>query len=144
MLLPVSFQVSVHLLSALIVSLIHHTKCIAILQAASEFINRKGLAIIVKEALRENVLASTQVLIAQVLHLFARSHFEELVDAKFISAIGRMLAHKTKRGADERQLDVDVQHAALMLVLRVQGLGRPRQVQPLHLLASSVLCVSAQ
>lgn len=109
------------------------------LQAASEFIKKQGLAIIIKESLRENVLASTQVLIAQILHLFARTHFEELVDANFISAIGRMLSHKTKRGADERHLDVDVQHAALMLVLRVQGLGHTRQVH-LHLLHVSVCC----
>ena len=31
---------------------------------------------------------------------------------------------------------VDVQHAALMLILRVQGLGRPRQVGILQLLES--------
>ena len=102
------------------------------LQAAAEFVKKQGLAIVVKEALRENVLASTQVLVSQILYLFARSHFEELVDAKFTSAIGRMLSHKTKRGADERQLDVDVHHAGLMLVLRVQGLGHPRQVHLLH------------
>jgi hypothetical protein len=107
------------------------------LQAAAEFVKKQGLVIIVKEALRENVLASTQILISQILHLFARSHFEELVDAKLVSAIGRMLSHKTKRGADERHLDVDVQHAALSLVLRVQGLGRPRQV---HLPERSPCC----
>ena len=110
------------------------------LQAAAEFVKREGLAIIVKESLREHVLASTQVLVSQILHLFARSHFEELIDAKFTSAIGRMLSHKTKRGADQRHLDVDVQHAGLMLVLRVQGLGHPRQVH-LHHLSYSACCI---
>jgi hypothetical protein len=83
------------------------------------------------------VLASTQILISQILYLFARTHFSELIDAQFVSAIGRMLSHKTKRGADERHLDVDVQHAALMLVLRVQGLGHSRQAR-LPLLSSRI------
>lgn len=118
-------------------------EAVVVLQAAAEFVKKQGLAIIVEEALRENVLASTQVLLSQILHLFARSHFEELIEAKFTSALGRMLSHKTKRGTDERQLDVDVQHASLMLVLRVQGLGHPRQVRPCNprCSACSTLCL---
>jgi hypothetical protein len=98
------------------------------MQAAADFLKNRGLTVIIKESLREDVLASTQVFVCQILHLFAQTHFEELFEAKLVHAIGHMLSHKTKRGADERHLDVHVQHGALQLVLRVHGLGRPRQV----------------
>ena len=74
-------------------------------------------------------MSSTQVLLTQILHLFARSHFEELLNARFVCAIGCLLSHQTRLKGDERSMDEDVQHAALMLVLQVYDLGTPAQVR---------------
>eukprot|EP00892_Ulva_mutabilis_P011928 jgi/Ulvmu1/9107/UM005_0202.1 len=95
--------------------------------AAAPFLKHGGLAIILREALRRDPLASTQVLVCAILLLFASSHADDLFAGKLVNAVGHMLSHKTKRGADERHLDLDVHEAALALVLRVAGLGYPHQ-----------------
>lgn len=107
----------------------YHVRCVW-LQVAAAFVERRGLVVIVQECLRGSVTSSTLLLLARILHLFARSHFVELLDAQLVPAIGRMLSHQTRFTGDERHLDVEVQHAALMLVLRVLDLGSPEQVCP--------------
>lgn len=98
--------------------------------AAGPFLKYQGLSTILREALRRDPLASTQVLLCAILLLFAGTHAEDLFAGKLVNAVGHMLSHKTKRGADERQLDLDVHEAALALVLRLAGVGPPTQVWP--------------
>lgn len=98
--------------------------------AAAPFLKYHGLTTILREALHRDPLASTQVLVCSILLLFAGTHADELFAAKLVNAVGHMLSHKTKRGADERQLDLDVHEAALALVLRLAGLGLAHQVPP--------------
>lgn len=99
-------------------------------QAAVPFLKLRGLGTMLREALRRDPLASTQVLVCTILLLFASTHASEMYTGKLVNAVGHMLSHKTKRGADERHLDIDVHQAALALVLRISGEGATYQVHP--------------
>jgi hypothetical protein len=102
-------------------------------QVAPVFVSQGGISIIVGEAFRDGVLASSQVFVCDILRLFARTHFSALFHAKIVHAIRSMLSFRTKRGADERQMDVDVKHAALMLLQLLHTEGDPLAVRFVHL-----------
>ena len=107
----------------------HDTAIItARVQVVPFFVQQHGIAIIVKEATREGSLASSLMLVADVLRLFARSHFAALFQSKLVVAVANMLSFKTMHGADERHLDVDVKHAALMLVQMLDKQGEAAEV----------------
>ena len=94
-------------------------------QVAEHFVAQGGLTVIAAEACRDGALASTLVLISDILRLFARTHVRQLFRAPIIRAVAAMLAYVTKRSADERQVDVDVKLAGLSLVQLLHTEGEP-------------------
>ena len=105
------------------------SRCIDV-QIVPFFIQQHGVAIMVAEATREGILASSLIFVCDVLRLFARTHFTDLFRSKLVQAVANMLSFRTKQGSDERHLDVDVKHAALMLVQMLDRQGEPAQVFP--------------
>lgn len=103
------------------------------MQVAPFFVSQGGISVIIREAFRDGVLASSQVLVCDILRLFARTHFSALFRAEIVHAVRSMLSFRTKRGADERQMDVDVKHASLMLVQLLHTEGEPFEVRLVRL-----------
>jgi hypothetical protein len=94
-------------------------------QVAAHFVVQRGIHVIVSEACRDAPLASTLTLLCEILRLFARSHADDVFRAPIGRAVSCMLTFVTKRGADERQMDVDVKLAALTLVQLLHTEGEP-------------------
>ena len=100
-------------------------RLIPFVQLGAHFLAERGLHVIVDEASRASALASTLILVTDILRLFSRSHVDAVYRAPIARAIGSMLTYTTKRGADERQVDVDVKLAALQLVQLLHTEGEP-------------------
>jgi hypothetical protein len=97
---------------------------------------------VVSEALSEGVLASTLLYICEILRLFANMCVSALFRAKLVHAVTAMLTFRTPSNAEERHMDLEVKHAALMLVQALHSEGEPREVLCCSLLASCLLLIA--
>lgn len=93
------------------------------MQMAKHFAGSDGISVLIREACKEGVPASTLTLACDILRLFVRSHTAALFAASVTRAVNAMFVFKTPKNSDERELDVDVKHAALMLVQLLHAAG---------------------
>ena len=102
-------------------------------QMAKHFVSHGGITTLIHEACKDAVSASTLTLICDILRLFVGSHTGALFAASVMRAINAMFLFKTPKNSDERELDVDVKHAALMLVQALHAAGDGRNAEALLL-----------